>query len=197
MTETLEQTAIRLEHFETPEWAVLAILRKEILTQHVVDPCAGTGILADAARKAGYTVLANDIHDWTGRGDTYISDFLNADSYVMEYVLNASVLMNPPFKHGEAFVEKALEYGARKVVCFNRFSWWEGAYDTGAKRGMWWEKYRPNRVYVCGDRANCWRHDIPKEQRTSGTSTAHAWFVWEAGQPPGTILGHVYKGDAV
>lgn len=176
-----------LEHWETPQWAVEAVLKREILTQIVLDPCAGTGILAEAAKKAGYDVRAQDIHNWGYPLDVE-NDFLFS-SYIPTDV---SVLMNPPFSLAEKFVDKAWYLGARKIVCFQRFSWFEGSYDKGKKRGQWWEKNKPARIWICGDRADCWRHDIRIDQRTSSTPTAHAWFVWERGHS-GTQLGHIYK----
>lgn len=181
----------RLEHFETPEWAVRAILNKEIMTRVVVDPCVGSGVLARAAKDMGYTTLSYDINDWGFEG-TIVDDFLllSLDN-CPDQDIPFSVLMNPPFSRAVEFVEQAFLLGARKVVCFQRFAWWESH-----KRKGFWDKFPPNRVYICGDRADCWRHDIPADQRGSSSPTAHAWFVWERGNPPGTILGRIHKGDA-
>lgn len=192
MTETLEQVCKRLEHFETPQWAVDAILRREIMTKVVLDPCCGIGIMAEAAKKEGHEVVAMDVRFWGYPLDRYI-DFLSIDD---SFTLHSScdsgftVFMNPPFSLAEQFVKKAFELGARKVVCFQRFAWWESA-----KRRAFWDEFPPTKVYICGDRAACWRHDIPKAKRTSGTPTAHAFFIFEAGHKGATILDRIYKGD--
>jgi predicted RNA methylase len=190
----LKQLCIDLEHFETPEWAARAILKKEILTLDVVDPCCGTGVLGDCADDAGYQTLFLDVQDW-GHQPTMIYNWLSSgdhvDSYVAGMVRDATVFMNPPFSKSCEFVEKAFELGARKTVCFQRFAWWESQ-----GRRAFWEKYPPARVYICGERANCWRHDIPREQRGSSTPTAYAWFVWEQSAPVGTLLGHIWKDEA-
>jgi predicted RNA methylase len=198
MSETLTELCKRLEHFETPEWAVKAILRKEILTNVVVDPCVGAGILTMACGSYGYEVVPYDIHDWGYEGsaqwEVQIKNFLALeDSWFLPSACDGdfSVLMNPPFSNAVEFVEKSIELGARKIVCFQRFAWWESN-----KRKDFWRAHPPNRVYICGDRADCWRHDIPQEGRGSSSPTAHAWFVWEPAHPQGTILGHIYKGDA-
>lgn len=184
----------QLEHFETPIWAAKAILKKEILTHHVIDPCCGTGVLSHVAMQEGYEVFPIDIHDW-GFGGSYIQDFLEMEYADLHYedlpIHDFTIYMNPPFSKAQEFVEKAFKLGARKVVCFQRFAWWE---SRGRK--PFWQKYPPNRIYICGDRADCWRHDIPKDERGSSSPTAHAWFVWEKGNPPGTVLGHIYKTDA-
>ena len=67
--EEFEQLCKDLEHFETPQPAAHKILEHEILTQFVLDPCAGTGVLAIAASNAGYNVYSNDIYDFTSRKD--------------------------------------------------------------------------------------------------------------------------------
>ena len=174
------------EAYETPLWAVEAILDREILTHDVLDPCGGKGVLADAAKARGHRVHEFDKYDW-GRRTCANKDFLT-DFFPGSVAGNNTVLMNPPFSLAVEFVEKCLELKARKIVCFQRFAWWESK-----GRRDFWEKHPPNRVYVCGDRASCWRFDIPEEQRKSSTTTAHAFFVWERGHPRGTVLGHIYK----
>lgn len=187
MTETLTELCKRLEHFETPEWAARVILRKEIMTALVIDPCCGIGILSDAARNAGYGTAAFDIHDW-GYDNTTVVNFLSIEKMNNH---EFTIFMNPPFSLATQFVEKSFELGARKVVMFQRFAFWESKV-----RREFWEKYPPNRIYICSDRADCWRHDIPKEERGSSSPTAHAWFVFEPGHPTGTLLFHISKADA-
>lgn len=184
------------EAYETPVWAVKSILDVETLTEAVVDPCAGTGILGDVARNCGYDVWEMDKYQW-GRAGIYIGDFLvdypkrERASVPQQNIANNTVLMNPPFSLAEQFVDRCFELGARKIVCFQRFAWWESM-----TRREWWGRRPPNRVYICGNRATCWRFDIPEEKRKTmgNTTTAHAWYIWERGHPPGTVLGHIYKG---
>lgn len=198
--EEFEQLCKDLEHFETPQWAAHKILEHEILTQFVLDPCAGTGVLAIAASNAGYNVYSNDIYDFTSRKDgefelDNVGDFLLAEK--LPTVDSFSIFMNPPFSKACEFVEKCFELGARKIVCFQRLAWWESA-----SRKEFWDKFPPNRIYICADRATCWRHDIPVNENgkrfdrktgkeLSGSPTAHAWFVWEKGNPSGTLIGHI------
>ena len=174
------------EAYETPRWAVEAILDVEILTHAVIDPCAGRGVMMDAAADCGYDVYGIDRYDW-GNACVDIEDFLDPDIKRF-WIEDNTILMNPPFSLAQQFVEKCFELKARKIVCFQRFAWWESK-----GRRDFWEKHPPNRVYICGNRASCWRFDIPESERKSGTTTAHAWFVWERGHPPGTVLGHIYK----
>ncbi len=191
MTETLEETARRLEAFETPQWAIDEILKVELLTHLVDDPCCGRGIMTESARALGYEVWPSDIHDW-GYPCT-IANFLQPDVGVspMWQIVDHTIFMNPPFSLAEQFVLRAKELGARKIVCFQRFSWWESQ-----RRKKFWDAHPPNRIYICGSRASCWRYDIAKEDQKSGTTTAHAWFIWESGHPPGPVISRLYKGDA-
>ncbi len=191
--ESLEAQVRALECFETDPWAARAILQSELLTRDVVDPCCGTGILSVAARENGYDTYSNDIVSWGYSRQTSTVDFLSIDT-AHELIADwretdFSVFMNPPFSKACAFVDKALALGARKIVCFQRFAWWESA-----ARRDWWSVNPPQRLYICGDRASCWRFDVPPEGRTGkSTPTAHAWFVWERSQPPGPVIGHVWR----
>lgn len=198
MTETLTDICQRLEHYETPKWAAQAIMKKEIFTSMVIDPCCGAGVLSDVAWAKGHSVYSQDIHDYGYHRQHVVKDFLANDNKSLE---NATVFMNPPFSLATQFVEKAFEFKARKVVCFQRFAWFESA-----KRREFWAKYPPNRIYICADRADCWRYDIPINDKgkrydpitgktMEGSPTAHAWFVWERDQPAGILLGHISKSD--
>ena len=185
---TLTEKAKAAEFYETPPWAVEAVLRVELLTRRVWDPCCGRGVLSKAAEAAGYSVTATDLHAWGYGVAGY--NFLESDLPVgFGPWRDFSILMNPPFSLAVNFVNRALELGARKIVCFQRLSWWE----SQARRNFWRSR-PPARVYVCGDRATCWRGDIPEAERAGrSVPTAHAWFVWERGQPPGTTLGHIWR----
>jgi hypothetical protein len=181
------------EMVETDPWAVNALLAAEILTPRVLDPCAGRGILAEAARVLGHEVQALDAFDWgypARRGDflalSSIAD-IDPDWRGRDF----TVLMNPPFSLAEGFVRQALALGARKIVCFERLAWWESG-----RRRRFWNAHPPQRIHLCAERATCWRLDKPPSSRKDGrTPTAHAWFVWERGQPSGPLLGRLYRND--
>jgi len=178
--------AKKAECFLTPWWAVDAILNVELMTRRVIDPCCGEGIMSEVASEHGYTDIASsDKYDW-GFGEWGV-DFLGGLPYS---VRGHTILMNPPFSLATQFIERARELGARKIICFQRFAWWESQ-----GREEFWANNRPNRIHVCADRASCKRIDISPEEwkGMGGTSTAHAWFVWEEGQPTGPILGRLLR----
>lgn len=178
--------SIELEHYVTDEWAIDRILEKEILTRVVLDPCAGTGIMAEKARGAGYQPISVDIHNWGYDALTLNCDFLSLSKGSIKG--DFTVFMNPPFSKACEFVEKSFELGARKIVMFQRW-----AFKESRRRREFLEKYPMARLYLCGDRASCFRFDISKNskgyhidpktgKKMAGTTTAHGFFVWERGQ---------------
>lgn len=196
---TLEQVCIDLECFETDEWAADAILNQELLTNTVLDPCCGPGVLSIAANKRGYHVLASDVYNYGYEDQDTQADFLDKSKFGWLSSGDFSIFMNPPFSLAEEFVERAYEMSPVKIVCFQRFAWWE----SGGRR-KFWDKYRPVRVWVCGDRASCYRHDLPRDDKgrrynhdgkpMSGTTTAHAFFVFKPRSPEkDTKLLRLYK----
>jgi len=179
------------ECHETPVWAAEAILAVELLTPTIVDPCCGTGVLAEAAKRAGYRVDAADKHDWGY--PCRRADFLADDAYPAGGLHGLAVLMNPPFSLAVPFVDRARALGARKILCFQRFAWRESL-----ERLLWWRTRPAPRIWLCAERATCWRFDIPPEKRAEmgSTPTAHAWFVWERGHDHGSQLLDITKQTA-
>lgn len=193
--------AVKYEHFITPEWAARAILDVEPLDELVVDPCCGTGVLANVAFDLARWTHCIDIRDW---GYPYQHDTLNflqlRDPWFSAH--RFTIFMNPPFSLACEFVDKSFEIGASKVICFQRFAWWEAQ-----KRREFWQRRPPNRVWICGDRAVCWRHDLPQDadgnrydpetgRKLSSAPTAHAWFVWDINDPVEygeTKLAHIWR----
>lgn len=204
-----------LEAFETDPWAAEAILKVELMTPFVIDPCCGTGILADAALVMGHRVLTFDIADWSQEFDCSppdnVMDFLTFEPRNLGFGEDFTVFMNPPFSRAHEFVDRAKELGARKIICFQRWPWRESQ-----GRRDWWAANPPARLWICGERATCWRFDIPKvcvgadlcgkgkgrgvdavkcRECFAGTSTSHGWFVWERGHKGAESVGDLWKNN--
>lgn len=195
------------EFFETPVWAAEAILDVEIMTPNVIDPCAGRGILGTAAYKKGYDkVLELDLNKWPGQPASVIPNINWLKNQMMKDNIlqnwqGATVFMNPPFSKACDFVERSFELGARKILMFQRLSFLESA----TRRGFF-EDQPPARIWLCGDRAACFRGDMPEEdmigedgklikgKKGRSSPTAHAWFVWERGHRGTMSMHHLYKG---
>ena len=209
-----------LEAFETPRWAIEALLSVELLTPSVVEPCNGTGAISRVLAEHGYRVKAIDIVDWREHlppsqikfVTDSVGDFLKSDIDLS----GQTVFMNPPFSLACEFVDRARALGARKVVCFQRQAWRESA-----GRREWWSANKPARVWVCGARATCWRFDLLECQHIGGLEacpnfnlknrgkpsgegcstclggvpTSHAFYVWEHGHPAAEICDAIYPED--
>jgi hypothetical protein len=60
-----EAKARTYECWETPAWAIAAILDAELLSEPVIDPCCGRGQMAEGVLQYGYQrVFATDLADW-------------------------------------------------------------------------------------------------------------------------------------
>lgn len=194
------------EFFETPVWVAEAILDVEIMTTNVIDPCAGRGVLGTAAYKKGYDkVLELDLNKWPGQPASVIPN-INwlKNQMMMDNILEnwkePTVFMNPPFSKACEFVNRSFEMGARKILMFQRLSFLESA----TRRGFF-EDQPPARIWLCGDRAACFRGDMPEEdmigedgklikgKKGRSSPTAHAWFVWERGHRGTMNIHHLYK----
>jgi hypothetical protein len=198
----LEKLSRKLEHFETDPWAARRIFDVEKFPKQIIDAGCGTGILTKAAEDRGHEVQGFDVHDWGGYVGKYpriFGDYLEKKRLLM--FEDFAVFTNPPFSKACEFVQKSFELGAWKVVCFQRFAWWESE-----ERREFWDKFSPNRIHVCANRATCWRHDLPKDakgnrldpktgKKLAGTTTAHAWFVFEKGYSGAPKLHRLYKND--
>lgn len=207
----LTQICKQLEAYETPRWAVEALLDVEILTRDVLDPCVGLGSISNHVGNAGYIIAGIDVQDWRKSYDcieTYrrlsefkLGNFLDVNVY--DDLAHATVIMNPPFTLACEFVDRAKALGARKIICFQRQAWRESQ-----SRREWWQANRPARVWVCGARATCWRFDMLECQHeggkeacdkkkvcqhcSAGSSVAMAWYVWEVGHTGAEITNAIY-----
>ena len=211
MNPNLTQLCKDLEAFETEPWAIEAILDVELMTPNVMDPCCGTGLMAAAAKTRGYDVSTFDIHDWSqtfpvAKRPDHIVDFLTVKPNGVS--ADWTYFLNPPFSKACEFVDKCKEVGARKIICFQRWAWRESG-----GRAEWWARNPPSRIWLCIDRATCWRFDVPKECVGEGcgktnkiekskypvcrkcmgnTTQPHAFFVWERGHS-GTAICDLRK----
>lgn len=180
-----------LEFFETPQWAVLAILKNTEISNNIYDPCAGLGAITETLRTPSKKIFTTDIKDWGYSNLDRIHDFLDEEINLPFKAHQFDIIMNPPFSKACEFVVKAHVYKPQKILCFQRFAWLESR-----ERKTFWDFWPPNTIYLCGNRATCWRADVPAEKRLSGTTTAHAWFEWNLLAPAkSTIVKRLYKSD--
>jgi len=196
----------KAEFFETPTWVADRILDVEVMTSKVIDPCAGRGILGGAAHRAGYNqILEADLNKWPGQNHTIRPNinWLKNEGFAEEVRAkwsDATVFMNPPFSLTCDFIDRSFELGARKIIMFQRLSFLEST-----TRREFFQRRPPARIWLCGDRATCFRGDMPEEdmwdeegnlvkgKKGRSSPTAHAWFVWERDHRGTMSFHHLYK----
>lgn len=210
------------EAYETPRWAIEAVLKVELMSRNVLDPCAGTGAIAVVAAEQGYRVAALDIMDWSIAGVKMQYGKIGAMDFLQDFhtdLSDVTVIMNPPFSSACEFVDHARRLNARKIICFQRQAWRESI-----TRRDWWAAHPPARVWVCGERASCVRFDllecphtediktcanmlrnkVDKKDRAprdgdgcrhcmGNSPTAHAWYVWERGHRGVEMTSAIYS----
>lgn len=191
----IKDISVNLEAHETPYWAPRELLKVELMPQHVLDPCCGRGVLNEAALSSGYNTSAIDIFDWGYDKLAHQKDFLSVTDIkdVSDFGNDDfGVFVNPPFSLSCEFVSHAFKLGARKVVCFQRMAWRESN-----QRRTWFMEYTPARIWLCGDRATCWRFDklISGEQVNgdSGSNVTYAFFVFERGHKGAELMSTIHN----
>lgn len=165
------------DFYPTPPEGTRALLAVERFVGPIWEPACGDGAISKVLADGGHEVVSTDLVN-RGYGTPRV-DFL-----MEQRLLAPTIITNPPFKHAEEFLEKALSLGAHKIALLCRLAWLEGQ----ARRKMF-ESTWLTRVWVFSarlrmNRGGNWqggRHDM----------IAFAWFIWEAGYRDMPRLGWI------
>lgn len=156
--------------YSTPKEAVDVMLKyygNMLRVCKVLEPCCGLGAISKPMVGRGIKVDSIDLYDH-GYGTPGI-DFL---SFTPEKEYDF-VVMNPPFKLTEEFMDKALQVAKVGVVMFNRLTTLESiGRATKFANGEWPLAH----VHVFGYRVSC---PEGPEMKPSPNSVAYAWYVFE------------------
>jgi hypothetical protein len=133
----------------------------------LLDPCTGTGRIADAAKAAGYHVITADIVD-RGYPGCRIQNFLDRSS------APPSVTGNPPFSAVEAFARHALTIGADKVALI---------FPTARLHAASWIRELPlRRIYLLSPRPSMPPGDVVLGGgKVGGGRIDFCWLIFERG----------------
>jgi len=93
-----------------PEWCSRRLFEVERFDGVIKDPACGIGRITDAARTAGYSVIATDLVDRGYPQFDGVEDFLRSERRV------DNIVCNPPYHICRAFAEHALKLARRKVA---------------------------------------------------------------------------------
>ena len=154
------------DFYPTPPLATRALAAVEAFRGDIWEPACGNGAISDVLSEKN-AVISTDLHDYGfGASNT---DFLAAD-----HLLAPNIVTNPPYKHAQVFVQKAIDLGADKHCWLLRLSFLE----SKRRKAELFDIAPPSRVWVFAKRLTIWRGD---EAPTSTGTTAYAWFVWDRG----------------
>lgn len=175
-----------LDYFGTPPWATRALLERLKLSRSSVlwDPACGRGFMTRPMLDYVDNVFGSDLQD-LGFGD--VLDFLEpgTDCRCSDWIIT-----NPPFKHADEFVLRALERATAGVAVLVRTAFAEG-------RGRYERLFKdnpPTRRCQFVDRVVMHKGDPPDPDipipvwdkkknkfvnRKPSTATAYEWMVWD------------------
>ncbi len=164
------------DFYPTPPLVTRAILRRETFPGTVWEPAAGAGHMVDAVIAYGQPdVVGTDIIP--RRGDVTYKDFL-AEGLLAEDAVPPpgvrSIITNPPFRHAERFVRRAIslfDHGVERAAFLLRFQFVE---SDG--RNAFLTTNPPARVWVFSGRVQVSEMGL---ENPRGGMIVYAWWVWE------------------
>jgi hypothetical protein len=160
-----------LDLYCTPPWATRALMHivlpqldMSLQGRHVIEPACGLGHMSDVlAEQAGFVYPA-DVFDY---GQRWRRDFLKDE-------LGASpdwTVTNPPFKHAEAFAQRALSISYLGVAFLVRSAWLEGV-------GRYQRLFRLHPPTVVAQFVERVPMVKGRWNPQAKTATSYSWVVW-------------------
>ncbi len=167
----------RLENdfYRTPRHAIDALLNVETFHGNVWEPACGDGAISRVLLERGLTVTSSDLVD---NGYGTIHDFLDRSLHI-DQKFNC-VVTNPPFKHAQAFAERALETCDGKVALLCRLLWL-----ASQRRRAFFTSVPLARVWVFPARINFNRDNEERYASGKGGMIDYGWYVFDH-----TYVGH-------
>jgi len=156
------------DFYPTPRWATQALVDHESFEGTVWEPACGDGAMSDVLKESGLSVMSSDLYDRGYHNCLAIDgvDFLKSNS------VYDNIITNPPYSLANDFVIHALNQSRKKVAFLLRLSFLEGA----TRQKNIFQRTPPTRIWIFSERVTFY----PKgEERSSGGTTAYAWFVWD------------------
>lgn len=171
----VEEDREKNDYYATNPKTVNMLLRLETFNNNIWECACGEGHISKVLEDAGYQVYSSDlVYRGYGEGN---KDFLHTNK-----VWEGDIITNPPFKHGQAFVEKALSIipEGKKVAMFLKLQFLEGQ-----KRKLFFKKTPPRTVWVSSSRLKCGKNG---DFGGGSSAIAYCWFIWEKGFTGKTVI---------
>src|SRR5262245_30466128 len=157
-----------MDCYETPDVAVLALLREQHIPWPVWEPACGPGAIVRVLRSTGREVLATDLVDYGCPQSQSGIDFLMETRAPPQI---RAIVTNPPFKLAHEFVAKALEL-VPEVYILARL-----AFIESERRSDILDNGQLARIWVFSKRLPM-MHRAGWEGRKANSGMAFAWFWW-------------------
>lgn len=165
-----------IDFYQTPQWAIEALLDVEKFEGSVYECCSGAGAISKVLEDQGYSVISSDIRE---DDNVYGTKGVNMLELEDEVVAN-NIVTNPPFFCAQQVIEKSLKLTDKKVVMLLKLTFLESE-----RRKEFFENTPLSRVYVFRKRVTMYPEGTEKPKNSS--TVTYAWFIWE----------HGYKGEPV
>lgn len=168
-----------LEDFPTPPWAVRALLQRlgDVAGFSVREPACNRGQMVRVLAGAFRAVHASDVHDY-GAGFR-VRDYLDGPvPGLVDYTIT-----NPPFRHAETFIDRALRSSRRGVAMLVRLQFLEGV----GRFDRLFSDRPPTDIYVFSERVPMVRGRL---DGSASTTMAYAWLLWDLSRDRGDTRLH-------
>ena len=155
-----------MDWYATDPCLVEDLLLVEDFGRCVVEPCVGTGNIAEILRRHGHEVTCIDILD-RGYPETLKGDYLKTT-----LASDPDIITNPPYKHSLEFVQHSLQQTRGKIAMLLKIQFLEGIRRYKQLHSI----TPPNRVYIYPKRVLCYKNNI-KENISS--AMMFTWMIWD------------------
>jgi hypothetical protein len=146
------------DDYETPRWVTDALLSVERLPEPIWECAPGSGRMLNALNDTGAHTVALPSDE----------DFLQRRKMASV----GSIITNPPYALADEFVEHALTFSVPVAMLL------PVAWDTAKRRAKFFRDNERFRAKYILTRRIRWEN---LEQKASGPSMNHAWYVWSDG----------------
>lgn len=163
-------------NYETPKWAIEALLKREFFEGEILEPCCGQGKISKTLEGYGYSVISSDI-----RTEDSIYGKKGVDAFNINDVYS-NIITNPPYyKSLDRMVKHFSLLYHKKMALLVRLCFLESE-----RRFELFSSYPLKVVYVFSSRVTMYPEG-EEEPQNAGT-IAYAWFVWEKGYTGSPVL---------
>lgn len=166
------------DYYATPPIATELLLNELRLGDDtILEPAAGEGHIVKVLKEhyPYNEITATDLIWRSSRFGIDVSGGVNFLSWQPDRTWD-TIITNPPFKHAQEFVEKALTLANHYVIMFAKIQFLETV-----ERQKLFQEHPPKYVYVFSRRVSPWRNgdETDENGKSWASPMCFAWFVWE------------------